>query len=53
VNWNDLSLVSSCLSAMGVAGYSKFTYMATFSKKAMRGQAFSKRSVTSKSQPQA
>lgn len=46
VNWNDLSLVSSCPSAMGVAGCSKFTYMATFCKKAMRGQTFSKRSLT-------
>lgn len=37
VNWNDLSLVSACPLAMGVAGCSKFTYMATFCKKAMRG----------------
>lgn len=33
VNWNDLSLVSYCPLAMGVAGCSKFTYTTTFWKK--------------------
>lgn len=40
VNWNDLSLVSSCPLAMGVAGCSKFTYMATFCKKGCEGANF-------------